>query len=119
MMHKAGRLASWVCPSPEPPSACPSPCVWKNFSEKIFKPIRGKEKRFWSRDERPRRWRAATQHNGRSPQDYKRDAVAAWRRFVSCSSHCCQNKDCLSGAPHTNKALVAYVMAECEPLARQ
>jgi len=35
------------------------------------------------------------------------------------SSHCCQNKDCLSGAPHTNKALVAYVMAECEPLARQ
>src|SRR5262249_51286336 len=45
MMHKAGRLASWVCPSPEPPSARPSPRVWKNFSEKIFKPIRGEGKK--------------------------------------------------------------------------
>jgi hypothetical protein len=31
-----------------------------------------------------RRWRAATTHNGRCPTDLKRDAVAAWRRFVSC-----------------------------------
>jgi hypothetical protein len=31
-----------------------------------------------------RRWRAATTHNGKSPTDLKRDAVAAWRRFVSC-----------------------------------
>jgi hypothetical protein len=31
-----------------------------------------------------RRWRAATQHNGKCPQDFKRDAVAAWRRFVIC-----------------------------------
>jgi hypothetical protein len=31
-----------------------------------------------------RRWRAATTHNGKCPQDFKRDAVAAWRRFVSC-----------------------------------
>ncbi len=28
-----------------------------------------------------RRWRAAIQHNGRSPAD---DAVAAWRRFIWC-----------------------------------
>ena len=31
-----------------------------------------------------RRWRAATQHNGKAPQDFKRDAIAAWRKFVSC-----------------------------------
>jgi hypothetical protein len=31
-----------------------------------------------------RRWRAAIQHNGKAPQDYKREATAAWRRFVSC-----------------------------------
>jgi hypothetical protein len=32
-----------------------------------------------------RRWRAATAHgNGKCPADLKRDAVAAWRRFVSC-----------------------------------
>jgi hypothetical protein len=31
-----------------------------------------------------RRWRAATTHNGKSPTDLKRDATAAWRRFVVC-----------------------------------
>jgi hypothetical protein len=32
-----------------------------------------------------RRWRAHTQHNGgKCPQDLKRDAVAAWRRFLDC-----------------------------------
>ncbi len=31
-----------------------------------------------------RRWRAATTPNGRCPADLKRDATAAWRRFVSC-----------------------------------
>jgi hypothetical protein len=32
-----------------------------------------------------RRWRAATAHgNGKCPQDLKREAAAAWRRFVSC-----------------------------------
>ena len=31
-----------------------------------------------------RRWRAATTHNGKCPQDLERDALAAWRRFVSC-----------------------------------
>jgi len=32
-----------------------------------------------------RRWRAATAHgNGKCPADLKRDAVAAWRRFVAC-----------------------------------
>ncbi len=32
-----------------------------------------------------RRWRASTAHGkGRSPQDLKQEAVAAWRRFVSC-----------------------------------
>jgi hypothetical protein len=32
-----------------------------------------------------RRWRAATAHgNGKCPQELKRDAMAAWRRFVSC-----------------------------------
>jgi hypothetical protein len=32
-----------------------------------------------------RRWRAATAHgNGKCPQDLRRDAMAAWRRFVSC-----------------------------------
>jgi hypothetical protein len=32
-----------------------------------------------------RRWRAVTQHgNGKCPQDLKRDAVAAWKRFMSC-----------------------------------
>jgi hypothetical protein len=31
-----------------------------------------------------RRWRAATAHgNGKCPNDLKRDAMAAWRRFVS------------------------------------
>jgi hypothetical protein len=33
-----------------------------------------------------RRWRAATTHNGKCPTDLKRDAVAAWRRFVACVS---------------------------------
>jgi hypothetical protein len=27
-----------------------------------------------------RRWRAATQSNGKCPQDLKREAAAAWRR---------------------------------------
>jgi hypothetical protein len=31
-----------------------------------------------------RRWRASTTHNGKSPADLERDAVAAWRRFRSC-----------------------------------
>jgi hypothetical protein len=31
-----------------------------------------------------RRWRAATQSNGKCPQDLQRDALGAWRRFVSC-----------------------------------
>jgi hypothetical protein len=32
-----------------------------------------------------KRWRAATAHgNGKCPQDLKREAAAAWRRFVSC-----------------------------------
>jgi hypothetical protein len=31
-------------------------------------------------------WRAATQGNGKCPQGLKRDAAAAWRRFVSCVS---------------------------------
>jgi hypothetical protein len=31
-----------------------------------------------------RRWRAATTHNGKCPQDLTRDATTAWRRFVSC-----------------------------------
>jgi hypothetical protein len=32
-----------------------------------------------------RRWKASLNHgNGKCPQDLKRDAVAAWRRFVSC-----------------------------------
>ena len=31
-----------------------------------------------------RRWRAATTHNGKWRQDFTRDAIAAWRRFVSC-----------------------------------
>jgi hypothetical protein len=30
-----------------------------------------------------RRWRAATQHNGKCPTDLRRDAMAAWRRFLS------------------------------------
>jgi hypothetical protein len=31
-----------------------------------------------------RRWRAATQSNGKCPQNLKREAAAAWRRFVAC-----------------------------------
>jgi hypothetical protein len=31
-----------------------------------------------------RRWRAATTYNGKSPADYKMEAVAAWKKFVSC-----------------------------------
>lgn len=31
-----------------------------------------------------RRWRAATQANGKSATDLRRDALAGWRRFVSC-----------------------------------
>jgi hypothetical protein len=32
-----------------------------------------------------RRWKAATQANGKSAQDLRRDALAGWRRFVSCA----------------------------------
>jgi hypothetical protein len=31
-----------------------------------------------------RRWKAATQSNGKAPVDLTRDAMAAWRRFVCC-----------------------------------
>lgn len=31
-----------------------------------------------------RRWRAATTHNGKCPQDIRRDARALWKRFVFC-----------------------------------
>jgi hypothetical protein len=31
-----------------------------------------------------RRWRAATTFGGKSPADYKMEAVAAWKKFVSC-----------------------------------
>jgi hypothetical protein len=35
--------------------------------------------------ENVRRWRASLNHgNGKCPADLKRDAKAAWRRFVSC-----------------------------------
>jgi hypothetical protein len=35
-----------------------------------------------------RRWQRATQHggNGKCPQDFKRDAIAALRKFVSCTA---------------------------------
>jgi hypothetical protein len=34
-----------------------------------------------------RRWRASLNHgNGKCPQDLKRDAMAAWRRFANCIS---------------------------------
>jgi hypothetical protein len=39
-----------------------------------------------------RRWRAATQSNGKCPQDLKRDAAAAWRRFVACVSALPENE---------------------------
>jgi hypothetical protein len=32
-----------------------------------------------------KRWRATTGRNGRCPQDLRRNAMAAWRRFVSCA----------------------------------
>jgi hypothetical protein len=32
-----------------------------------------------------RRWRASTAHNGKSPQDLRRDAKAAWQRFCACT----------------------------------
>jgi hypothetical protein len=32
-----------------------------------------------------RRWQAATAHNGKCPQDLKRDAKAAWARFCACA----------------------------------
>jgi len=36
-----------------------------------------------------RRWRASLNHgNGKCPADLKRDAAAAWRRFVSCVRFC-------------------------------
>ena len=31
-----------------------------------------------------RRWRASTAHNGKCPQDWKREAVASWRKFCAC-----------------------------------
>jgi hypothetical protein len=31
-----------------------------------------------------RRWKAATTYGGKSPADYKMEAVAAWRRFLAC-----------------------------------
>ncbi len=31
-----------------------------------------------------RRWRAATSSNGKCPGDLRREAAAAWRRFVAC-----------------------------------
>jgi len=31
-----------------------------------------------------RRWRAATTYGGKSPADYKMEAIAAWRRFLAC-----------------------------------
>jgi hypothetical protein len=31
-----------------------------------------------------RRWRAATTYNGKSPADYKMEAVAAWKKFLAC-----------------------------------
>jgi len=39
-----------------------------------------------------RRWRAAMTHNGKCPQDLKRDATAAWRRFVACVSALPENE---------------------------
>jgi hypothetical protein len=43
-----------------------------------------KRKRMQGPWQNVRQWRAATQSNGKCPQDLKRDAAAAWRRFVSC-----------------------------------
>ena len=31
-----------------------------------------------------RRWKAATTYGGKSPADYKMEAVAAWRKFLAC-----------------------------------
>ena len=48
---------------------------WKNLGhEVVFHPLSN-----------VRRWRASLNHgNGKCPQDLKRDAMAASRRFVSC-----------------------------------
>ena len=32
-----------------------------------------------------RRWRASTAHNGKSPTNLRRDALAAWQRFCACT----------------------------------
>jgi hypothetical protein len=50
-----------------------------------------------------RRWRAATTHNGKCPQDLKRDAVAAWKRFVCCVK---------ALPPHEAEALWQVAVAE-------
>jgi hypothetical protein len=39
-----------------------------------------------------RRWRAATGHSGKCPGDLKREAMAAWKRFVSCVSALPENE---------------------------
>jgi hypothetical protein len=39
-----------------------------------------------------RRWRTATAHGNGCPQDLKREAVAAWRRFVACVSALPENE---------------------------
>jgi hypothetical protein len=31
-----------------------------------------------------RRWRAATEYDGKTPEDWKREATAAWKRFICC-----------------------------------
>jgi hypothetical protein len=51
-----------------------------------------------------RRWRAATAHgNGKCPADLKRDAIAAWRRFVCCVK---------ALPPHEAEALWQVAVAE-------
>jgi len=50
-----------------------------------------------------RRWRAATTHNGKCPQDFKRDAIAAWRRFVSCVDCCRPIRPRRYGKPHRRR----------------
>ena len=48
-----------------------------------------------------KRWQRETQHgNGKCPTDLKRDAVAAWRRFVSCVKALPADQAAPCGRPH-------------------
>jgi hypothetical protein len=64
-----------------------------------------------------RRWKASLTHgNGKCPQDLKRDAMVAWRKFVACLEALPADQAAPLWQTVQAQAMIALAMPEREPV---